>query len=643
MPASVVHTYDSPNNEVIAAAHGINKELFVNTGTLEVKTIEAPRSELPFSGMKQLVHAHSHQVNKESYSENVPTAQVRCYEPVNYTDKLPDFENYICDYHTIGGVPVQLNPSAWMRELAFENDAYLKSYLERGVTKGFDIVDRYSRIKSYDSANYKSATMGPAWTFIDSLIMDEIRTGKYLIQTTKPRCIHSLGAVMKTNGNYRPITDCKQPEGESINNYMSTTHQPFVYRTVDDVVELLTPGAFTATIDISAAYRTVPINANHRQFQGIRWRVQNQLHYLVDTHMCFGLKCAPYVFTQIGTFVTRCMQRRGYRRIINYIDDFICVADTFEECQHMQLVLINLLIKLGFLVSWTKCSSPSQFTRYLGILFDTVNMRLLLPDDKLARLHEELNFFSKRERATGTQIQKLCGIIAHCAKIVRGGRTFSHRLIQLLKGLKPKSRIRLTHEFKLDIAWWSEFVNYFNGSATMIYYNFGHGPWFATDASGTGYGIWAGGDWMAGSFSNIDGQWLNQLGIDPMHGHWYNVVPPLIANSDDNINFWEMIPIWLAIKRWASVYENTHIVAFSDNVQVVHAVNKGHSSNKSIMNLIRCIFWECVKSNVYLTARYIRGIDNIIPDTLSRLSDPYYIHKFMGYTLCCRSGTACRD
>lgn len=78
--------------------------------------------------------------------------------------------------------------------------------------------------------------------------------------------------------------------------------------------------------------------------------------------------------------------------MISYIDDFICVGDTFEECQHTQQVLINLLIRLGFMVSWPKCSSPSQYTKYLGIYLDTQEMRLVLPDEKVAKLYSELIF-----------------------------------------------------------------------------------------------------------------------------------------------------------------------------------------------------------------------------------------------------------
>lgn len=102
------------------------------------------------------------------------------YEPINYESELLDFEPYVWNCHIIHSVSVQLNPSAWLRELSYENDAYLKSYLRNGILNGFDIVDCVQNIPSYDSANYRSVTLGAAYKFVDSLIHDEIKAQKYI-------------------------------------------------------------------------------------------------------------------------------------------------------------------------------------------------------------------------------------------------------------------------------------------------------------------------------------------------------------------------------------------------------------------------------------------------------------------------------
>lgn len=575
--------------------------------------------------------------NIDQFVYDVNERQVRdCYEKVSFQSDLPQMIPYVYEDYKIGGVPVQLNPAAWFYELQYENDGYLKSYIQKGVLGGFDIIDDPSLVTGYDSSNYSSVLFDPAYSYIDTLIRDEIDKGKYLVVNEKPKCIHALGAVKKSDSTYRPITDCSQPDNGSINNFMETTHQKFVYNSVDLVTKMMRPGIFSSTVDISAAYRAIPINPRHRTYQGLRWSVDGQLKYLVDTHLCFGARCAPFIFTQIGNFINRCLIRRGYCTVLNYIDDFICFGNSFDECQQVQMTLINLLRRLGFQISWKKCSSPSTYTKYLGLYFDSVNMQVKLPDEKLNRLFTELQFFEGRHRATKRQLQKLCGVLSHCACVVHGGRIFSKRINLLLKGIHSNKRIRLGEGFNQDLRWWKDFAMFFNGTASVIKYNYGAGPWFATDASNTGYGVFTSGDWLGGFFNelaNIRPVFCdNHMG----HNHWENVTLPLIDSDDNNINFRELVPVYLAIIRYAPSCINTQVVAFSDNLQVVHAVNKGTSCNASSMNLLRCIFWLCVQYNVSLIARYIPGKFNIIPDLLSRQKEKKHQQALMNFDLCCR-------
>ena len=86
------------------------------------------------------------------------------------------------------------------------------------------------------------------------------------------------------------------------------------------------------------------------------------------------------------------MKKLGYEYVINHLEDILVLSETYDECQEAQTMLITLLGQLGFHVSLKKCSSPSQLTQYLGIIFDSVNMKLVLPQAKMDKLYFELNF-----------------------------------------------------------------------------------------------------------------------------------------------------------------------------------------------------------------------------------------------------------
>jgi hypothetical protein len=207
-------------------------------------------------------------------------------------------------------------------------------------------------------------------------------------------------------------------------------------------------------------------------------------------------------------------------------------------------------------------------------------------------------------------------------------------MINLLKGLPDYNvRIRLSSDFQADLLWWKHFAEIFNGKATLIPFNFGEGPKFYTDASLSGYGMVCNRDWMGGFF-NMNLVPILANGSDPCHGHWMNVCLDCFPVSDVNINFLELIAVWLAIRRLAPQYTNKHLLCYTDNTQVQFMINKGTSSNISCMSILREIFWICVRFNCFITARHIKGSLNLIPDRLSRL-DPADHDLHMDCCLCC--------
>lgn len=591
----------------------------------EVSQEESCQCCIPLDKVPRLPHSN------EFYSDLAANSKALPYTPIRREKDLPMFRKNVFDKHLIGGLPSQLHKEAWLAELEYENDSYLKSYILSGITKGFPIVDDVDCVPSYDNLNYSSVYSAEAGQFIDDLIVSEVKEGKYIVSSVKPKCIHSLGVVPKAGGGFRPITDCSRPTGLSINNHMNTTALEFAYHTVDYISELMEPDDFSATVDIATAYRSVSILPEHRTCQGIRWKLNDEDCFLLDTRLCFGISSAPYIFSQLSNFVIRAMHRRGFVKIANYLDDYIIFAPTVERCQYIQSVLIHLLATLGFMTSWKKCSSPAKCTRYLGILFDSRKMELRLPDDKLCKLQHELSFFRNKTRASKKQIQKLVGYLAHCAKVVRGGRLFSRRIISLLRGLGDNKRIRLPDSFRLDLQWWQSFMQVFNGAASIIRYNFGTGPMVWTDACMTGYGVYCLFDWQAGSFDNS--QILKDF--DDCHNHWVNIEKPCIRDRDDNVNLWELIAAWQAVCRLAHRCVNQHLVIATDNTQVVAMINGSTSVNMSCLSLLREIFWMSAIYNVYITARYLPGSENIFADRLSRLSSETATFDIHNMCLCC--------
>ena len=75
------------------------------------------------------------------------------------------------------------------------------------------------------------------------------------------------------------------------------------------------------------------------------------------------------------------MARRGFPNIIIYLDDFLVIGASREQCQLAYDMLLQLLVGLGFSISQHKLVPPTQRLTFLGVQLDTVVGTMTLPAD----------------------------------------------------------------------------------------------------------------------------------------------------------------------------------------------------------------------------------------------------------------------
>ena len=184
--------------------------------------------------------------------------------------------------HWLSGFKLQLNPCAFF-DASFDSRAVDSnlSYILEGVTNGFRIVDSSFR-GSYVSPNYDSILRGSPRLEMDRTIRSELNHGKVARVDTIPTCVHSLGAIKKSDGSLRPITDCKRPLGSSINNFMNEVCTDFSYISIDDVSDSIFPGCYFLVLDIKLAYRSVNVRPDNRTYQGFSWTLDGKSSWYED-------------------------------------------------------------------------------------------------------------------------------------------------------------------------------------------------------------------------------------------------------------------------------------------------------------------------------------------------------------------------
>ena len=468
-------------------------------------------------------------------------------------------------------------------------------------------------VSAYNQNNYSSITKGEIGRVMTERLTEEIEAGLLTIVQEPCICTHPFGSVPKGHDDFRAIVDCSSPTGFCVNDHTLSCRTKFSYNSVETVTKHLQEGDYMATVDISNAYRAVNIHPACRERQGLSWDFGDGIVNLRDNRLCMGLSSSPYVFSKLSDFIVRCMVREGRDVCVNYLDDFCVVSRDVQGCLEAQRGLVGILRRIGFYVSFKKLTPPNRITRFLGIDIDSVVMELRLPIDKLVKLVDQLKIYLRRRKATRLELEGLGGVLAHCCKVVHGGRTFSRRVYDLISTAKKSAhKVRLNDEFRKDIGWWLEFAGKFNGKASIIPSS---EPMLSvySDASKFGFGALHGDDWVAGAFNFKD-----EKGLQSWLGHHFVYADDEGCRSD-NINVLELWPIVAGVRRWGPSWRDRAVVFVTDNTQVMAGLNSGRSRNKTSMAWLRVIFWASITYNFEVKSVYVNTKNNIICDSLSRL------------------------
>ena len=139
----------------------------------------------------------------------------------------------------------------------------------------------------------------------------------------------------------------------------------------------------------------------------------------------------------------------------NYIDDFITMgASGSNECALNSATMHAACDRMGLPVQPEKDEGPATSLPFLGIELDSMAMETRLPLEKLAHLRKELTTWKSRKECKKRDLLSLIALLSHACKVVRSGRSFLCRLIDL--SMVPKHLehyVRLNSEARSDIEW----------------------------------------------------------------------------------------------------------------------------------------------------------------------------------------------
>ncbi len=116
-------------------------------------------------------------------------------------------------------------------------------------------------------------------------------------------------------------------------------------------------------------------------------------------------------------------------------------------------------------------------------MVDSVLLELRLPEEKLRRLVDMIADWQLKRSCTKKELLSLIGHLQHATRVVRPGRPFLRRMIDLSTAVDELHyHIPLRSGFRSDLHWWALFTREWNGVGMMS--SLSRKPTLTSDASG---------------------------------------------------------------------------------------------------------------------------------------------------------------
>ena len=123
---------------------------------------------------------------------------------------------------------------------------------------------------------------------------------------------------------------------------------------------------------------------------------------------------------------------------------------------------------LGLRLAPDECSPPSTHMEWFGFMFDTNEMSITLPPEKLREITDITATWSAKSQASRRDLQQLAGKLNHISQCVVPARTFMCCILAALRSAPPPHGfIPVSESLRRDIAWFPEYMAKCNGRVLM--------------------------------------------------------------------------------------------------------------------------------------------------------------------------------
>ncbi len=192
--------------------------------------------------------------------------------------------------------------------------------------------------------------------------------------------------------------------------------RPFRMIMLKQILSQIRTGDWFCSLDLKDAYFHIQIASHHRRF--LRFAFEGVAYQY--TVLPFRLSLAPRTFT-------KCMDplsplRQMGIRILNYLDDWLIVAQSEVELLSHRTLLLSHLERLGLRVNFAKSAlSPSRRASFLGTVLDSAHMRAVIAPERTLAIQKLAATFKSGTARPLKVFQRMLGLMAAASPVLQLG------------------------------------------------------------------------------------------------------------------------------------------------------------------------------------------------------------------------------
>lgn len=437
-----------------------------------------------------------------------------------------------------------------------------------------------------------------------------------------PYVVNPLSVSTNAKGKHRLILDLS-----FVNKFLRKDKVKF--EKFSDAITYIKKDCFMVTFDFKSGYHHIDMASASTQFLGFLW----EDHYYVFLVLPFGLSPAPFRFTKSVRPLVKYWRSKGWFVLV-FLDDGFGIEFSYDKAVDLANDMFRDIVASGFVPNMPKsCWVPAQRREWLGLVFDSSEMIVDIPLDKLKSLLQFfIDFLSRSNEGQLVSFRSIARFVGKVISLSQALGPITQLKTRYIQHLLCREITSWDHGIKIDSSSVLDEINFWIGNleslprVSMVPFNTLVNKVVFSDASDTGSCAIQSGKTRSVAFRN-----------------WS--YPESITSS----TWRELETVNFGLQSLVHSIAGQRVARHTDNQNVVHIVSKG-SSKPDLQKVAIEIYEFVIRNNILLHVEWVpremnkdadsgsKNIDvddwAISPDVFQLLNNkwgPYSIDRFASF------------